>query len=206
MNVNDSKGNNTSERLGIVTSPYRGNPEPARLALSSEDPKLRSSAILALHRLGKLVPEDLERALADPDPRVRRRAAELAPAYPYVSLTATLSDVEPLVVEMCLWALGEREEASDLQIVIEIARSHPESLVREAAVAAIGAIGDEAGKAAVIEALADKPNVRRRAAVALATFDGEDITNALRTAARDRDWQTRQIAEDLLEITEGSED
>ena len=49
---------------------------------------------------------------------------------------------------------------------------HADPLCREAAVAALGAIGDPAGLAAVLAALEDKPAVRRRAAVALAAFEG----------------------------------
>jgi HEAT repeat protein len=51
----------------------------------------------------------------------------------------------------------------------------------------------------VLEAAAsDRPAVRRRAVVALAAFDGPEVDAALRTALRDRDWQVRQAAEDLL--------
>ena len=77
---------------------------------------------------------------------------------------------------------------------------HPDPLCREAAVAALGAIGDPAGLPAVLAALEDKPAVRRRAAVALAAFDGPDVEAALRRCLDDRDWQVRQVAEDLLAV------
>ncbi|MHB1584695.1 MAG: HEAT repeat domain-containing protein, partial [Acidimicrobiales bacterium] len=65
-------------------------------------------------------------------------------------------------------------------------------------VAALGAIGDPAGKAAVLDASAgDRPSVRRRAVVALAAFDGDDVDAALTAALADRDWQVRQAAEEL---------
>ena len=64
--------------------------------------------------------------------------------------------------------------------------------------AALGAIGDSAGLPAVLAALDDKPAVRRRAAVALAAFDGPSVEAALRRCLDDRDWQVRQVAEDLL--------
>jgi HEAT repeat protein len=70
--------------------------------------------------------------------------------------------------------------------------------VREAAVAALGAIGDTAGLPAILAATRDKPAVRRRAVIALAPFDGPEVEAALRTALGDRDWQVRQAAEDLL--------
>jgi HEAT repeat protein len=40
--------------------------------------------------------------------------------------------------------------------------------------------------------------VRRRAVLALAPFDGPEVTAALARAATDPDWQVRQAAEDLL--------
>jgi hypothetical protein len=39
--------------------------------------------------------------------------------------------------------------------------------------------------------------VRRRAVLALAAFEGPEVDAALEAARSDRDWQTRQGAEDL---------
>jgi HEAT repeat protein len=69
--------------------------------------------------------------------------------------------------------------------------------VREAAVAARGAIGSERGLAAILAATTDKPAVRRRAVLALAPFEGDDVEAAIDRALGDRDWQVRQAAEDL---------
>ena len=63
--------------------------------------------------------------------------------------------------------------------------------------AALGAIGDPAGLAAILAATSDKPAVRRRAVLALAPFSGPDVDAALDRALQDRDWQVRQAAEDL---------
>jgi HEAT repeat protein len=52
----------------------------------------------------------------------------------------------------------------------------------------------------VLAALEDKPAVRRRAAAALAAFDGPAVEAALRRCLEDRDWQVRQVAEDLLAV------
>ena len=79
-----------------------------------------------------------------------------------------------------------------------VAGAHEDPLAREAAVAALGALGDPAGLPAVLSACRDKPAVRRRAVLALAPFDGADVEEALRAALEDRDWQVRQAAEDLL--------
>ena len=50
----------------------------------------------------------------------------------------------------------------------------------------------------VLSACDDKPAVRRRAALALAAFDGEEVEARLRLALTDRDWQVRQAAIDLV--------
>jgi HEAT repeat protein len=69
--------------------------------------------------------------------------------------------------------------------------------VREAAVAAIGALGDRRGLDAILAACEDRPAVRRRAVLALAPFEGRQVRAALERAKADPDWQVRQAAEDL---------
>ena len=172
----------------------------ARRAADDPDPAVRVAALGALDRLSALDGPALEHALGDHDVTVRRRAAELAATHGDVSLGAALADGEPVVVEMAAWACGEREhaDAETLTTLSHLATSHPDALVREAAVAALGAIGDERGLAAILTATADKPAVRRRAVIALAPFDGPDVDAALTRALDDRDRQVRQAAEDLL--------
>ncbi len=118
-----------------------------------------------------------------------------------------LSDEAPSVVEAACYALGElggaglaaQEMVTGVVMALAAtARSHLEPLCREAAVAALGAIGRVEGLPAVIGAMEDKPAVRRRAAVALAAFEGREAEAALEKAAHDRDWQVRQVAEDLI--------
>ena len=76
-------------------------------------------------------------------------------------------------------------------------------LVRESAVAALGAIGDDRGLDAILAGTTDRPAVRRRAVLALAPFldaghpRAAEVTTALDRARTDRDWQVRQAAEDL---------
>jgi len=79
----------------------------------------------------------------------------------------------------------------------DLATEHPDALCREAAVAALGSIGDPAGLSAILAATTDKATVRRRATIALAPFDGPEVEAALARARDDRDWQVRQAAEDL---------
>lgn len=137
---------------------------------------------------------------------MRRRACEISATYRNVALSGALDDGDNFVAEMALWAVGEREDPIYTAKICQIASTHPEPLVREAAIAALGAIGDRSGLETVLRALRDKPNIRRRAAVALAAFEGDEVTSALEACLADRDWQVRQIAEDLLEITSGTQD
>ena len=180
-----------------------GDAPTARAGLSDRAPTVRSTALGALERLGALTDADLSDALADGHPSVRRRAVELAVTHPGVTLVPALDDPDPSVVEMAAWAAGEREEGAAVERLARMATGdtgHADPLCREAAVAALGAIGDPAGLAAVLAALDDKPAIRRRAAVALAAFDGPAVEAALRRCLDDRDWQVRQVAEDLLAI------
>ena len=104
---------------------------------------------------------------------VRRRAAEIAATHPGVDLLGALDDDDPRVVEVAAWACGEHESDRDEIVarLIDLAiRRRPSRLVRESAVAALGAIGDVRAVDAIIAATADKPAVRRRAVLALAPF------------------------------------
>ena len=142
----------------------------------------------------------LASALADVDVRVRRRAVELAARHPGIDLLAALDDTDATVVEAAAWAYGERDVVDDrvLDRLVALATGATEALVREAAAAALGAIGDERGLDAILAACADKPAVRRRAVLALAPFDGPEVDAAIERALADRDWQVRQAAEDLV--------
>jgi HEAT repeat protein len=70
--------------------------------------------------------------------------------------------------------------------------------VREACAAALGSLGDARGLQAILSACTDKPAVRRRAILALAAFEGDEVDAALSAALEDKDWQVRQNAEDLI--------
>lgn len=172
----------------------------ATSALVDPDPVTRELALGALDRLGALPDIVVAALLADPDHRVRRRAATLAGRRRDVSLLAALDDPDIDVVETATWACGEQELADERVIarLIELAGGATEPLVREAAVAALGAIGDERGLPAILAGCADKPAVRRRAVLALAPFDGPEVDAALQAALTDRDWQVRQSAEDVV--------
>lgn len=181
---------------------HHGHATAARAALQDPAPRVRASAIGALARLHDLSAAELQTALEDPDASVRARACEIAGGLPGTSppsLLASLGDPDPTVVEVAAWACGERQppEPDVVDRLSSLATTHDDALIREAAVAALGAIGDDAGLPAILAATRDKATVRRRAVIALAPFDGPEVHAALAAARDDRDWQVRQAAEDL---------
>ena len=186
-------------RLRVVLAGHAGDAATARAHLGDADADVRAAALGALERTGSLAPDDVAAAFADPAAGVRRRAAEAAGKLPGVSLAVLLDDADATVVEVAAWACGEQETVADdvLDRLIAHATHHGEALVREAAAAALGAIGDVRGLPAILQACTDKPNVRRRAVLALAPFEGDDVDAAITAALGDRDWQVRQAAEDL---------
>ena len=182
---------------------HRGDELVARRLRVDADGGVRATALAALARMGSVTIVDLMEGLADPSASVRQRAAELAATVTGpVDLVPVLADVDVLVVEAACWALGERADPGPAGEVVDalaaVATTHADPLCREAAVAALGAVGDERGLAAILQATKDKPAVRRRAVLALAPFEGPEIDAALHHALSDRDWQVRQAAEDLL--------
>ena len=75
-------------------------------------------------------------------------------------------------------------------------RDGEDKLVREAAVAGLGAIGDERARPTLLHLIASgPPQIRRRCVPALSVFDGEDIAAALLAAATDRNPMVREAAE-----------
>ncbi len=185
----------------MAVAGHTGDVATARAALHDDSPALRATALGALARLGVLTEADLDAGLSDPDATVRRRTVELAAPRPRPSLLRLLDDPDLAVVEVAAWACGERSpaETGAVERLAELATGHDDALVREAAVAALGAIGEERGLPSILAATRDKATVRRRAVIALAPFEGPDVDAALERARTDRDWQVRQAAEDQLD-------
>jgi HEAT repeat protein len=189
-----------ARRRLIALAGHRGDVAAARAALSDDDPSVCAAAVAALGRAGAVTAADLGAAVTDPAPDVRRRACEVAAdtklAAPAVR--PLLDDLDPTVVEVAAWALGELEDHEAVAALARVATEHDDALAREAAVAALGAIGDPAGLPAILVGTRDKPAVRRRAVLALAPFDGPEVDEALARATEDRDWQVREAADLLL--------
>lgn len=199
--MTDNSTSRTADiRRAVVVAGHTGDEATVRAALTHESGAVRDAAYAAMARLGRLTIELAAQGMKDVDPRVRSRIAELAVDLPSLDLSPLLADDDPMVVEMAAWTCGEQETVSDQVIhqLVSLGTEHDEALVREAAVAALGAIGDERGLRAILKACEDKPAVRRRAVLALAPFDGHEVKEALQKALTDRDWQVRQAAEDLL--------
>jgi HEAT repeat protein len=178
------------------------------------EPSVRAAALGALARLGALNADRVVEALADSDPLVRHRASKIAgqiasreSSAPRASalldaLTGALGDSDSAVAEAAAWALGEWGPASagePVDALCRMAREHSDPLCREAAVAALGAIGAARALPSILGALEDRPAVRRRAAIALAAFDDPRAEDGLRRCLNDRDWQVRQTTEELLD-------
>lgn len=175
------------------------------------NPVVRSALILALGRYDRVSAADLIGALGDDDQRVRLCSLRLAATHRSVhdeallqALRGALAGDDHLVAEAAAAALGESPaEAPSIRTTVTALATatcdHPERLVREAAAAALGAIGHPDGRHAVLVANDDVATVRRRAVLALAAFDGPEVEQRLNAALEDRDWQVRQGAEDLLD-------
>lgn len=195
-------------RLAAVRAGFDDAPDLAALAAAATDPepRVRAAALGARVRIGTEALDAWADACTDPDPVVRRRAAELAPRVDGAEpdrVIALAVDPDAGVAEAAAWALGEltvdAAAAPRVDAALEAtARDHGDALVREAAVAALGSRG--VGLATILHACGDKPAVRRRAVLALAPFEGPEVTAALERALTDRDWQVRQAAEDLLGV------
>ncbi|MEY2399067.1 MAG: hypothetical protein QOJ00_2241 [Actinomycetota bacterium] len=194
-------------RRAAAVAGHTGDIDTARSLSDDDDASVRATALAALGRAGALDTATLLRGLTDSDGGVRRRSATLAATASdrvdvAPALLAVLGDADDLAAEAAAWALGEWGQDNPslteaIAALVTMTTSHDEPLCREAAAAALGAIGDERGLDAILHACSDKPAVRRRAVLALSPFEGPRVDAAVDRALQDRDWQVRQAAEDL---------
>jgi HEAT repeat protein len=187
-------------RFEVIAAGFSGDRALAVSGLVVPDGATRASALRSLARMNQLDADTLVEFLSDTDSEVRRTAVELSAPFDAVDVHTLIDDPDVFVAEMVAWCLGERTVIRDVEIAILIDRTttHAEAVVREACAAALGSLGDPRGLAAILAACSDKPAVRRRAILALAPFDGDEVDAALAHALEDKDWQVRQNAEDLI--------
>ncbi|HEY5265333.1 MAG TPA: HEAT repeat domain-containing protein [Acidimicrobiales bacterium] len=162
--------------------------------------------ILALRGLTRrsLMTSDLwQQALRDGDVEIRRESLQLL-AHDEVNDSNVLGDVvrllgdeDALVVDAAAFALGEHLFDGAVLELCEVAANHEDARCRESAIASLGSIGDDRARLTILNALKDKPAIRRRAIVALSNFEGPDIEAALLEAGEDRDWQVRSAVTQL---------
>ncbi len=190
----------------LVTAGYRTDgslDELIRHHLVDPLPRRRVLALRAANRRAITVNDDWHRALTDVDVDVRREALtqvaaiEISNESLYEVLLSALDDSDALVVDGAVFALGEHLYRPAVEKLIVVATRHEDARCRESAIAALGAIGDDEARPAILAALDDKPAVRRRAIVALSNFEGPDIEAALERAKDDRDWQVRAAVDQL---------
>jgi HEAT repeat protein len=194
-----------------VLAGYAADADAVLAARRDTDPSVRAYAIVAAARLRRRTVAERVEDLTDEAAEVRRRACEIEARSPRpgakvtAALEACLADPDPLVAVAAADALGEARATSSVGALASTAETHGDARCREAAIAALGAIGDPAGLEAVLVALADKPAVRRRAVVALSAFAGDEVEAALARALTDRDWQVREVARALLDVDDDVE-
>jgi HEAT repeat protein len=174
-----------------------------RTNLASDVGRRRVLALRGMVRQGLVTNDEWLSAIDDGDVDVRREAlnliahVELSDDKLFEAMLRRLHDGDALVVDGAIFALGEHLYVGAVDQLCVLATSHDDARCRESAIAALGAIGDDRARPAIMAALNDKPPVRRRAIVALSNFEGPDIDAALERAAEDRDWQVRAAVNQL---------
>jgi len=191
--------NARERRKTAAAAGFDGDVAAVVASLTDPDHRVRAAGLRSSDRVGNLTTEVLASALADPHPHVRITALELAARRTEPPIGVLLGDTDDRVIEQAAWTCGERRHVpADTARLVELAGSHDDPLVREAAVAALGAIGHDDGLSAILTATTDKPAIRRRAVLALSAFDGSEVDEVWQRARHDRDRQVRDAVDELL--------
>tara|TARA_Y100001970_G_scaffold114008_1_gene142130 strand:+ start:8022 stop:8492 length:471 start_codon:yes stop_codon:yes gene_type:complete len=153
-----------------------------------------------------LTTSELQAALDDPSSSVRRKALEVAAKRSDIYARHHLSDSDPSVAETAAFAVGEQLDAIATESLILMAQRHDDALCRESAIAALGALvsSAEIHRVAILDclldAMGDKPQVRRRAVLGLSQFEEPRAQQMVERALLDKDRQVRSVAADLLGV------
>jgi len=168
--------------------------------LTSDEPILRRMATTALtpsQASGNV--ESLETLTKDSDPAIRAAAAEKLGTCGLAALEILADledDLDPTVREALATAYGEVDSPDTVGWLDVAAREDSDKHVKEAATAALGAIGANAGLETLLLLINDgPPQVRRRAIAAITVFDDDRVETAIRRAALDRNPGVREAAE-----------
>jgi HEAT repeat protein len=191
--------NVTRIRQRVIELSLNGEFQVVTEYLEHPEPDVRATALRVLDNEGKLEKGIVERSLSDSAFKVRNALAYLISRNRDIPAMKFLLDEDAEIVEVACWGIGERGDASAevLDVLQSITESHSDSLCRESAVAALGALGNRDALGSILKAVEDIATVRRRAVLALAPFDGPEVELAIAKALEDRDWQVRQAAEDI---------
>ncbi len=191
--------NVTRIRQRVIELSLNGEFQVVTEYLEHPDPDVRATALRVLDNEGKLEKGIVERSLSDSAFKVRSALAYLLSTNRDIPAMKFLLDEDAEIVEIACWGIGERGDTSAevLDVLQSITESHSDSLCRESAVAALGALGNRDALGSILKAVEDIATVRRRAVLALAPFDGPEVELAITKALEDRDWQVRQAAEDI---------
>ena len=191
--------NVTRIRQRVIELSLNGEFQVVTEYLEHPDPDVRATALRVLDNVGKLEKGIIERSLSDSAFKVRSALAYLLSTNRDIPAMKFLLDEDAEIVEIACWGIGERGDTSAevLDVLQSITESHSDSLCRESAVAALGALGNRDALGSILKAVEDIATVRRRAVLALAPFDGPEVELAIAKALEDRDWQVRQAAEDI---------
>ncbi len=194
----------TSLRTKTVVSGFAGMTADAFAHLGADDAGVRSSALGSLARNGELSSDQLIAGLIDSSPIVARRAWSILAYTPSLldddTVLGLLDSLPDDVLEVACFSLGERPPSDALASALVHAAQHADALVRESAVAALGSLGHQIGLEAVLRGCRDIAQVRRRAVIALAAFEGPEVETMMAELVEDRDWQVRDIAVELQAI------
>ena len=179
--------------------------------LDNDDPVLRRMSTTALDtQSANSLFDVLVALLNDDEASVRAAAAEklgVCGERSLAYLARAQADDAPEVREAVATAYGDLSNASVIPWLVEVGNDDQDRTVKEAAVAALGAIGSDEAIDPLLEFIAKgPPQVRRRAIAAITVFDDPRIEPAIERAAFDRNPGVREAAEMVVgkQLADGS--
>jgi HEAT repeat protein len=186
----------TKDPVAFLTS---DDPVLARMATTALTPSQASENMKTLTALTQEADAPLRAAAAEKLGSCGSEALE--------TLGGLECDPDPTVRECLATAYGEIDSVDAVRWLSFAARDDSDRHVKEAATAALGAIGNNAGLETLLLLINDgPPQVRRRAIAAITVFDDERVEPAIRRAALDRNPGVREAAEMVVgkQLTETS--